>query len=542
MGLDGGAEKSTRQRSKLLDRTLEYVLRNNTRLVWVLVCFGCLGTFLALPLVGKQTVGTDEKALIIGSLGSRFEGVVNGSLRAVSVAKKLFSEQSNTNASMIGLHDLVARADALRHSETTITGQSAYTPALTWQSDALTEAASPKRCANRWTCTRIHGGRGDGTESLLLVFVIDESANPPEMVFTIALATEAALLLQSSPWLAKHVYVAILQGSSDCPLALVTKHWLGSYSSLLGLPQQGLVINVESTVASEVYLDVIGYNGQLPNLDMVALTTKNIETFTHLAFRGEEVSYITALLNNIKSMARLANPMPKQAGAHAVLLENSIDALTLYFTNAKTGNQQEIREVVESELLTARQVLMISEMVMRTCNNLQERLHHASSLYFLVGQRKAVSIGVYILIPASLLLAVLIQWTALAQNQDTSPPPTSKMILVLLLLATGVAVCGWWWITALQRRSSDLIDIKVTMLVAVSLVGLWKSGPAWCDLVLEVTPQQEIDLIKKSAWSWKGIKMLMCSALFVTGAALLLLRWATCTFLLLAAVPLLQML
>ena len=565
---------STRRSKLFLDRTASLVARYNSHLVWFLVCFGCLGTFAALPFVPTHPIGTDEKALIIGSLGSQFDLVVNGSRRAVDVARQLISKHGTLDGEGVGLDGLVARADALRRRRNEIPETSDETMddinvrTIRWQSTGWSSgvnAPPASSCAGTWTYTRIHGGRGDGTESLLLVFVIDEATKPSEMALTIALAIESTLILRSAPWLAKDIYVAIVQARRECSRSRATREWVSSSS--LGLPQQGLVIELESTTVSEVYLDVIGYNGQLPNLDMVALMTKNIETFSHLAFRGERASFVTALRNNFISMTRLADPILKRAGAHAVLLQNSIDALTLHFTGPRhEENDRSVagatrQTLLEMEILTARQVLFIAEMVMRSCNNLQERLHHASSLYFLVGQRKAVSIGIYLLIPGSLLIALLVQWTALQQQKHNQAPfkkpqklrKTSKVLLLMWALL----VCGGWWVTAekpldglkgisMLIKALRAIDFGTLMLVAVIITGIWRSGACWNAFVLEVAPHKKENKEEQTNCnrerSRTSIKLFLCSVLFVISAALLLLRWASCTFLLLTAVPLLQLL
>lgn len=63
------------------------------------------------------------------------------------------------------------------------------------------------------------------------------------------------------------------------------------------------------------------------------------------------------------------------------------------------------------------------EAVVRTCNNLQENLHHASALYVLVSPDRFVPIGVYIAAPGLMLGALLLLF---ADSLSTATNPSGR--------------------------------------------------------------------------------------------------------------------
>jgi glycosylphosphatidylinositol transamidase len=111
-------------------------------------------------------------------------------------------------------------------------------------------------------------------------------------------------------------------------------------------------------------------------------------------------------------------------GGHAAFLSHQIDAATLRLRLAAadpgggTGAGAAAAGSVQARhqlQLAAYSTLAAAEMVLRTFNNLQERLHHSTALYVLVAADRFASIALYLAPPACLLAAALAQVSASAR-------------------------------------------------------------------------------------------------------------------------------
>lgn len=267
------------------------------------------------------------------------------------------------------------------------------------------------------------------------------AAAPPE---------QTPLLLSSIPptlsSLRRHLYLPLQAWMA----AYISRHDLFAFPRA-GLLQQALVLEVAGGSAApggapgSAELSVHGTDGVLPNLDLYYLIKRNIDLHTSLplsvrasvaplplaAARG------AAALSAAAATLRLAPPAAAKryaselqalaafsvqlasgaaTGGHAAFLAHQVDAATLTLRLAATAEHQSAEAAVAAapQLQAAvYSTLAVLEMVLRTFNNLQERLHHSTALYVLVSPDRFVSIAAYLAPPACLLAAAMVQVRAL---------------------------------------------------------------------------------------------------------------------------------
>lgn len=199
-----------------------------------------------------------------------------------------------------------------------------------------------------------------------------------------------------------------------------------------------------SAAAGSAEVAVHGRGGQLPNMDLYYLVKRNLDLHTGLpaALRASEAPHPPAVRRSIAAAADLAGALwPSAAaaarrhaaelqtlaafasqqasgratGAHAAFLARQIDAATLTLrlhaaAEQPAGRQGSGRGSTSPQIhAAASAALTAAEMVLRTFNNLEERLHHSTALYVLLSPSRFAPIGAYLAPPGSLLLAALAQ-------------------------------------------------------------------------------------------------------------------------------------
>ena len=556
-------------------------------LVCILFMAG-IAAFLALPFAA-QKMSTDEKALIIGAMGL---SIADSTHSATSLATQLHNDIHTD------LSHLIQRASTLS----------------TFQNKNNQKVSSQLLWHNTSTphCHAVHATipshRGDGTESILLAYPINLSSAATDRetaaaALSAAVGVHTALHLASVTWLAKDVVVVFLEDSGQCSPLDSLEGWLESMDAVdrdgfgvqvvanrerrgapllpLGLLQQALIVDIQSRAATEARIGVHGYKGQLPNLDLVALTKRNLEYFTNLksnvgldvgsgggggilspVFKSSSSRFST-LLQQMRTTAAFAWHLAAgcPTGAHAALLQRGADALTLSFSSSSSfapppsGETPSPSPRDDEVHVTARNALVAVEMIVRTCNNLHERLHHSSAMYLLVSADSFVPIGVYLAPPALLLgalllqCAVFIQGAAAASNVSGVSFNRGCFIAVALHLLLVLVVQRWIFTSSPVERDAVVDWSTPSILVAFS-ISLWKSGVLWGSLIFpsrssksRSATEEEIYLnSSSSSSSVLPMTMAVLTSLFVVHASgLLLWNWALCFCMLLLAVPVLQL-
>ena len=254
-----------------------------------------------------------------------------------------------------------------------------------------------------------------------------------------------------------HVPDALLLTNSRLHL----QAWLDAYNSdtdLFAFPragalQQALVLQLagssdatggRSAAAGTAEVAVHGHGGQLPNMDLYYLVKRNLDLHTSLpaTLRASEAPLPPAARRAITAAADLAaaafpaaaaavrshavelrtvaafasqQASGRPTGAHAAFLARQIDAATLTLrlhaaAEQPAGRQGSGRGSTSPQVhAAASAALTAAEMVLRTFNNLEERLHHSTALYVLLSPSRFAPIGAYLAPPGSLLLAALAQ-------------------------------------------------------------------------------------------------------------------------------------
>ncbi|KAL4859670.1 Glycosylphosphatidylinositol anchor attachment 1 protein [Chlorella vulgaris] len=307
--------------------------------------------------------------------------------------------------------------------------------------------------------TVVRSRRGEGSEGYLLLIPLNSSA-PAAATLAAAAGVALAGHLQRSSWLAKDA-VLLFADTASCTAEESAEAWMLAYSGpqhLFGFPragllQQALVLEVAAAAAadgaSSAELSVHGRGGLLPNLDLYFLVKRTLELHTSLppvSLRAATAPPPRAATLAAAALASLASSPPlrlapaaaaqryaselltaaafagqlaagEATGAHAAFLSRQVDAATLVLRFAAAaepggGSRQAASSSVKAKQraqLAASSTLTAAELVLRTFNNLQERLHHSTSLYVLVSPARFVGVAAYLAPPACLLLAAALQ-------------------------------------------------------------------------------------------------------------------------------------
>lgn len=394
-----------------------------TSIGWILILLS-LATFTTLPLT-CQRASADEKAMIVGTMGLSIADLALGAISLADRASRKLSNPPN-------IYQLIETVNEIALA----TPDSRLPPPPRWHHSNTSSSVH----------TIIHGGRGDGTESLLLVLPLHSTPTAPPFL-TAAIGIQVARHLALAPWLAKTLAIVFVDDGADKTVNKNTttntlQQWLVSpvATSTLGTLQQAFILDIQSPRANAAFIDVHGYHGQLPNLDMVVLAKKNIDFFggglpvgvavgrrffSTPVKPGIKPSYVDRLktITAFTLQSALGNSWGDRGGHGVVLWHRHADALTLILRHdprlvvvlppphnggsgggSATINNQQQQQF--DGMSTARAALSIAEMVLRTCNNLHERFHHATALYVLADAEHYVNIGAY-MVPPALLLAAL---------------------------------------------------------------------------------------------------------------------------------------
>lgn len=248
------------------------------------------------------------------------------------------------------------------------------------------------------------------------------------------------------------------------PLPAPLQAWLSAYNSAqslftfprAGLLQQAMVLELAGAAPAAAHaapagaatwaeLSVHGAAGQLPNLDLYYLVKRNLDLHTAIpaVLRASEAplpawvqraaeaagaAAAAAGLSSAQAAGRHAGELATLAafagqlaggrptGAHAPFLGMQVDAATLTLhvsalpEGAPISGGGDAAQPPSPQLqAAAASGLAAAEMVLRTLNNLQERLHHSTALYSLLSSDRFVSIAAYLAPPGCLLLAALAQ-------------------------------------------------------------------------------------------------------------------------------------
>lgn len=369
--------------------------RHLVTLMWILYVTGSLAGPCMLPWFARPG-GTDEKALQLGVSRPQI-----GLMKTADVVRLYEVERSRVERqeSIHVLHEARVMGESCQ-GEWKHEGHHRH--GLTWyQYKHLPPHAYDV----------VEATRSDGTESILVVFPMKYQRQNKRNDASLAMSLGHGLgwYLEEQEWLAKNV-ILLYMDTSNVTLHAGLKAWMthimdGHFDRRIGQVQQAVIFDVSvsdkgKAKGNRVNLKIHGWNGQLPNLDMYMVARKNVELH---APRGTTISMhdssasspvIDKILSFIKFMFHHSMGLPD--GGHAEMLERGIDAVTLQLQFS--GDSHGVKGA-----------LQIAEGVVRTLNNLQETLHHATGLYALSGPYGLIDIGMYMSCVVLLLLAQVLK-------------------------------------------------------------------------------------------------------------------------------------
>ncbi|EFN58972.1 hypothetical protein CHLNCDRAFT_49782 [Chlorella variabilis] len=423
--------------------------------VWLLLALG-VTAFLLLPLAAKKCY-LDEKALLVGGTVPtvRQSGAVDACLAALQRLQAGGSATDFPQLVRTAAAAMASFASALEFYQHNFSASSLGDGPGGADSSS---GSAPRQCRSMHAVVRTP--RGDGNEGYVLMLPLDAS-RPAAAALAAAAGVAALGHLRSSRWLAKDA-VLLFADTQACGAEESAQAWLAAYNGahdLFGFPragllQQALVLELAGPAggsgggggadsgASSAELSVHGGGSLLPNLDLYYLVKRNLELHTTLPVglrasaatppaatwhAGAALAAAAGWLglapppgtqryaSDLQTLAAFAGQLARgePTGAHAAFLAHQVDAATLTLRFAAAAEPPAGRgggaKAAQRAQLAAHTTLTAMEMVLRTFNNLQERLHHSTALYALVSPTRFVSIAAYLAPPACLLLAALAQ-------------------------------------------------------------------------------------------------------------------------------------
>jgi len=209
----------------------------------------------------------------------------------------------------------------------------------------------------------------------------------PALSFALAVAS----FLSEVSWLGKNIVVL------SAPSVEAASHWLNAYTAGLDDMQRGGLLRAAvvfqqqiRSMSRAVRIRTRGANAAMPNLDLVELATTALYgivavdtccwTACYDVPDDDKGSYKDRFLGIAHFVCGVLHG---QGGVHSFFLEKGIDAVTI-------GSDFSSKD---SSFL--RRVGVGVEMVLRSLNTVEHRLHHSFSMYILVTPRKFVSIDEY---------------------------------------------------------------------------------------------------------------------------------------------------
>jgi len=524
--------RDVKKKLKTLVRSVARAIyeRHLVTVVWILYVTGSVAGPCMLPWCASPG-GTDEKALQIGVSRPQIGMIKTADVvRLYDVEWARLEKQQNVSV----LHEAKVMGERCQ-GEWKHDGHHRH--GLIWYQHSGIPAHA---------YDVVEASRSDGTESIMVVFPVKYQRRVKRKDASLAMSLGHGLswYLEEQEWLAKNV-IFLYMDTSNVTLHAGLKAWMGrvmdgQFDRRIGQIQQAVIFDVsvfdkDSTKKgnqNKASLKIHGWNGQLPNLDMYMLARKNVELhaprdtslFVHDA--GASSPPVDKTLSLIKFV--LHHAMGLADGGHAEVLERGIDALTLELH-------------LSSDSTSVRGTLQIAEGIVRTLNNLQEKLHHATGLYALSGPYGLIDIGMYMGCSASVLLAQVLKTVDAgkrvhAEGVQSWDKAAGKAVFVLACLS-------YVFIHIQTVSVARLVDKTVSLSTAVSCVHAMIqiaiiSVIAWkfCGALLAYLNEYKRKKAESNDPATKAIRAAMLTSMAL---CLLLYRWSLAWLTLTLVMPLL---
>ncbi|MEW5301775.1 MAG: hypothetical protein WDW36_004613 [Sanguina aurantia] len=269
--------------------------------------------------------------------------------------------------------------------------------------------------------------------------------------------------LSTVHWLAKDI--VWLVPDSSCGGSLnATMQWVAAYglgqhlsrrsdahvsdfSGRAGLMQQAIVLESASAGYNRVEVLLESFNGQLPKLDMYQLL-RYFSAWQHgrLVLTGDrplpawllawlQGGAVQVYLQKVYTVYQLIwrQALGGPVGPHAAFKSVMVDAVTLRL------ELQDGQQPVYQDLQTAIPHLVDTlELVIRSLNNLVERVHHSFSLYLQTDIAHFVPVEVYIILPVALVAALLLQ-----HHKQLSAATAALELCMAAIILAAMSCVNW---------------------------------------------------------------------------------------------------
>eukprot|EP00890_Picochlorum_soloecismus_P002628 jgi/Picsp_1/3366/NSC_06204-R1_glycosylphosphatidylinositol anchor attachment 1 protein len=549
---DGGNTEEIKK-SHRLHAISKKVWERRSLVIICLYVLGVVGLF-CLPMTAQRG-NVDEKALLMG--------VTKPSIQRKSdflVKNYVDMEKRMGSSAGLGLIDRVRAAWTLLE---TAQGFTVERP-MEWKTGTLeTKEKGDVSLVCDSVHSIVHASRSDGTESLLLGVGVDFVTRVDTSSASMLIWNVLAWHLGEQGWLAKNV-VLVLLDVSKCTSEQALFSWVNSnLDSLIrtdrriGQIQQAILVDMESLDMTDATIKVHGLGGQLPNYDMYMIARRNLELYSSWKIKVEG-SPIGSRPGNKQSeepgyprnqLTTLARFMWHQAfgipsGPHSIMLKRGIDSLSISITSSR-GNQFKTHGV---PVVQFDRCLQLLEMMVRTMNNLQEKLHHSTAFYALSGPFSTIEVSMFMAPPGILLVALVLQ------TADLLTKLQKHVHHVNWKHATGAAVClhtifiSAFTCFSISMESFHLtgrtiFDWETVRSCFMSVCGilifafiLWKYTLSWA--LIAIGEKEDQSLKTNHRYNLVAVKAISAVLLCCTLPSVLLWRWPLAWMLLVCLIPL----
>lgn len=370
----------------------------------------------------------------------------------------------------------------------------------------------------------LHAPRGDTTESMILCAPWingDNEFNEGGVALAIALAR---YFTRWSVW-SKDIIIVI---PSDTRFGL--SKWVADYhytsmSASSGAIQGGVVLDFPGSYEhfSRIEVKYTGYNGQLPNLDLIN-TAVLISAHMHLnivihGVAGTDHEYknrATTLLRGIIDQS--SSGLYKQGYGNEPFSGWRVDAITLKAvmdTQSMPFTQIEYGKLVES--------------VLRSINNLQEHFHQSFFFYLMISPWQFVSIGTYLpaamLVGASFTIKGIYLWLKATESASGKSIVESAhafgfFVAILLACAALFTVAGSapssvsWSVFSRNCRVILIVTILQVLLPIYGLIsGISVILPFFLNKIVERKSESYITKLRSYSLIYAGLVLTTLSTL-----------------------------
>ncbi|CAL8094253.1 unnamed protein product [Calicophoron daubneyi] len=403
---------------------LNRLLADGLRVPALFYAVGFIWFVLLSQVEFNEPTNTSENALLVGQVEEKFDE--DGALRQYQHKADDLYRSNDLNALRLWLsRELIS------------IGLEVYTQNFTLSHEAL-YPLSEIHGSNLYAIMRSpSGGR---TEALLLTVPLKADCSETHSCLSGSLSLILALMktLRQQVYWAKDIIIVFPEFEYVGFLA-----WIEAYRGGTGLKnlrwtelegRGGNIhagLNLEFTRLDVLTIDVFpeGINGPLAESDLVNTVSKLIEKhWMRSVISGQDPDYPSHVSERLSWILGLVRAVWNQApgsptGLHGLLINHQIPAVTLRGPSLYSQHDQHGKEVTR--------VGRALEGILRSLNNLQEKLHAAAWYYLMPCAARFATLGLYIppvliLIGSLLVKALSISFCSSTQDEDNNATSTDK--------------------------------------------------------------------------------------------------------------------